>query len=99
MPAMVVSNSAAAGEMPDTPLTRGIVKNRHILWITLAVFYLLAFNGTWRVGRDSALYRGLGHSLASGKGYTFGEFSSRQIYPGFPVLLAGMEKLFGQRDL
>ena len=85
--------------LPQTPLTRGIVKNRHIFWIVLAVFYLLAFNGQWRVGRDSALYRGLGHSLATGKGYTFGEFGSRQIYPGFPVLLAGLEKLFGPRDL
>jgi hypothetical protein len=85
--------------VPDTPLTRGIVKNRHVLWIILAVFYLLAFNGTWRVGRDSALYRGLAHSLAIGKGYVFGDFGARQVHRGFPLLLAGLEKLFGPADL
>lgn len=77
------------------PLVERIVKHRNILWGTLIVLALLAFNGRWRVGRDSALYRGLGHSLATGKGYTFGEFGSRQIYPGLPVLLAGLEKVFG----
>ena len=45
------------------------------------------------------MYRGLGHALATGKGYSFGNFSSRQIYPGLPVVLAGLEKAFGQKDL
>jgi hypothetical protein len=81
------------------PLTDAIVRHRNILWGTLVVIALLAFNGTWRVGRDSALYRGLGHSLATGHGYSFGNFAKQQIYPGLPVLLAGLEKVFGQRDL
>ncbi|HYO11431.1 MAG TPA: hypothetical protein VER17_20875 [Tepidisphaeraceae bacterium] len=81
------------------PLTDAIVRHRNVLWGTLVVVYLLAFNGTWRVGRDSALYRGLADSLANGHGYTFGEFGSRQIYPGLPVLLAGLQKLFGRSDL
>jgi hypothetical protein len=95
---------AAAGGRPripgdaDTPMTRWIVAHRVHIFVFTAVFYALAFNGQWRVGRDSALYRGLAHSLATGQGYQFTEFSSRQIYPGLPVLLAGLEKVFGQRD-
>jgi hypothetical protein len=82
----------------DTPLTRWIVQHRVHITVFVAVFYLLAFNGEWRVGRDSSLYRGLGHSLATGNGYHFGAFGSKQIYPGLPVLLAGLEKVFGPRD-
>jgi hypothetical protein len=37
----------------------------------------------------------LGHSLATGQGYTFGEFGSKQVYPGLPLLLAWLEKVFG----
>jgi hypothetical protein len=86
---------SAAREIPQSPLTEWIVSHRRHLYVGLFIFYLFAFNGQWRVGRDSALYRGLGHSLATGKGYTFGEFGSRQIYPGLPLLLAGLEKVFG----
>src|ERR671912_412063 len=82
----------------DLPLTRWIVQHRVHIFVAAAICYLLAFNGAWRVGRDSALYRGLAHSLATGKGYHFTDFSARQIYPGLPVLLAGLEKVFGQRD-
>src|SRR5689334_14835956 len=85
--------------VPQTPLTEHIVRNRRVYWIILAVVYLFAFNGQWRVGQDSALYRGLGHSLASGQGYTFSAFSARQILPGYPVVLAALEKLFGHGDL
>jgi hypothetical protein len=85
--------------MPDTPLTRGIVKNRHIFWIVLAVFYLLAFNGQWRVGRVFELYSGLCDSLATGNGYTFVVFGSRRVHPGLPVVLATFQKCFGRSDL
>jgi hypothetical protein len=83
----------------DLPLTRWIVTHRVHIFAFAALMYLLAFNGEWRVGRDSSFYRGLAHSLATGHGYHFGEFGSRQIYPGLPVLLAGLEKVFGGRDL
>ena len=66
-------------------------------WIfgTMLAFYLIAFNGQWRIGRDGALYRGMGHSLATGHGFGYSEFGRRQIYPGLPLLLAGLEKIFG----
>jgi len=78
----------------QAPLVDTIVRHRNVLWGILIGIYALAFTGQWRVGRDSALYRGLAHALASGRGYTFGEFGSRQVYPGLPVLLAGLEKVF-----
>jgi hypothetical protein len=81
------------------PLTAGILQHRRILYGLVIGFMLFAFSGTWRVGRDSALYRSLGHSLATGKGYHAGIFASKQIYPGLPTVLAGLEKIFGQRDL
>src|SRR5438552_18847154 len=69
---------------------------RHRWWMlgTILVVYALSFTGEWRIGRDSALYRGLGHTLATGRGFTFSEFGRRQIYPGLPVMLAGLEPLF-----
>jgi hypothetical protein len=77
------------------PITDFTIKYRWLHWAALILLFAFAFNGQWRVGRDSALYRGLAHSIATGKGYSFGDFGSRQIYPGLPVLLAGLEKVFG----
>jgi hypothetical protein len=91
---MPLSQPAAPVEV-RSPLTDAIVRHRNTLWAILIVIYAFAFNGQWRVGRDSALYRGLAHSLASGQGYSFGIFGSAQILPGFPVLLAALEKVFG----
>ena len=68
-------------------------------WLFVAVWVALqalAFNGQWRVGLDSALYRHLGHSLATGEGYRiFGEVHGH-VYPGLPVLLGALEAIFGQ---
>ena len=66
---------------------------------------LLSFNGLWRVGRDSAAYRGLGHHLATRGQYVFRDkqgatavYSDQQDtrYPGLPLILAGVEKVFGR---
>jgi len=54
--------------------------------------------GQWRIGLDSALYRSLGHNLASGNGYKFRGEEERQAFPGLPILLAGVERVFGPRD-
>src|SRR5439155_11008520 len=80
---------------PAGNLKRSIVRHRWWLFGGLVVLYALTFTGDWRVGRDSALYRGLGHTLASGKGFSFSTFGRRQVYPGLPLILGGLEKLFG----
>ncbi|MBC8108230.1 MAG: glycosyltransferase family 39 protein, partial [Anaerolineae bacterium] len=69
------------------------------LFIGVALLYLVSFNGKWRIGLDSANYRGLADSIANGRGYHFGDWAGQNIYPGFPLLLAGLQKLFGASAL
>ena len=79
---------------------------RWLFFILIAVLIVSAFNGRWRIGRDSAAYRGLGHQLATTGTYHFRDRVSAAIYfdqqdtryPGMPVLLAGVEKVFGRSD-
>jgi hypothetical protein len=61
----------------------------------VVVLFLLAFNGQWKLGRDTAAYRGLARSLAAGEGYQFTSFAAKTVYPGYPVVLAGLEMVFG----
>src|SRR3954470_17973127 len=76
-------------------LTQFVARSSKFLWLYVALLYLVSFNGQWRIGLDSANYRGLANSLASGRGYAFGEWAPHNVYPGFPVLLASLQKLFG----
>jgi 4-amino-4-deoxy-L-arabinose transferase-like glycosyltransferase len=83
-----------------------IPRLRWVFFITVACFLVASFNGRWRVGRDSAAYRGLGHQLATTGKYVFRDkqdvatYSDQQDtrYPGMPLMLAGIEKLFGRGD-
>src|SRR5205823_10381019 len=67
------------------PFDHWIIRHRWWMLGIILVVYALSFTGEWRIGRDSALYRGLGHTLAAGRGFTFSEFGRRQIYPGLPI--------------
>src|SRR5829696_6920705 len=69
------------------------------LFMFIALLYLVSFNGKWRIGLDSANYRGLADAIASGRGYHFGDWAGHNIYPGFPLLLAGLQKVFGTNPL
>ena len=72
-----------------------IVRWRWLFVIAWVALNALSFNGQWRVGLDSALYRHLGHNLATGEGYRiFGEIHGH-VYPGLPVLLGALEAIFG----
>jgi len=66
------------------------------LFIAVGLVYLVSFNGKWRVGLDSANYSGLADGIASGRGYHFGEWAGNNIYLGFPMMLAGLQRLFGK---
>jgi hypothetical protein len=61
-------------------------------WILLQI---LAFNGQWRIGFDSAQFRGIARSLAAGEGFAILGQPNDSIYPGLPYLLSWLERLFG----
>lgn len=75
--------------------TDALVRHRRAVFVGLFLLYIFSFNGIWRVGMDSALYRGLGHSLAIGEGYQFNGKPHDHAYPGLPLIFAGLERLFG----
>src|SRR5436190_15920374 len=82
---------------PKIPwLTDLIVRYRWLLFGLCLLPYIISFNGRWRIGLDSSIYRGLARSISSGRGYHFGEFGTHQIYPGLPLLLAGVNKIAGE---
>src|SRR5688572_14648132 len=83
----------------ENKLTEGIARCRIFFFLFVAFLYLVSFNGQWRVGHDSAIYRGLAANIAAGRGYVFGEWATRQAYPGLPYLLAGVQRLCGVQDL
>jgi hypothetical protein len=70
-------------------------RHRHKLFLALAVLYLIGFNGRWRPEPDSALYLTIGRNLALGEGYTYHGVSHRLVFPGLPMIFAGLFKLFG----
>lgn len=104
----VLDHGAASGTtpVPENKLLELIPRCRWIYFALVGLLILLAFNGKWRVGRDSAAYRGLGHQLATTGDYIFrgkhqiASYSDQQDtrYPGMPLLLAGIEKIFGRGD-
>lgn len=89
----------ADGLLLDNLVTRWITRWRKLLLCLPVLFLLLGFNGKWRVGLDSSLYRGLALNFAHGKGYQFGDWASQQVYPGYPTILAGIEKVLGPSEL
>src|SRR4051812_28803588 len=76
------SNTARLRQ-PEIPwLRNAITKYRRWLLGLSVLPFIISFNGRWRVGLDSSIYRGLARSIAMGRGYHFGEFGTHQIYPG-----------------
>lgn len=63
--------------------------------IVSALMYALLVNNSWRVTSDSALYMSLGRSLAEGRGYQFNFETHTVVPPGYPALLAAIERAFG----
>jgi len=59
-----------------------------VLFVALAAVYLAAVNGSWAMRPDSALYLGLGRSLAEGRGMEFNGGRWWALPPVAPMLLA-----------
>ncbi len=74
-------------------------RRRWWLWSFVLLMYAAGFNGLWRIQPDAALYLSLGRNLAEGKGYTYLGEPHRLAYPGWPMVIAGVFKLFGSQSL
>ena len=74
--------------------------HRWSLWILLALagLFVLAVNDHWAVKSDSALYLGLGRSLAEGRGMMFNGRAEWGVPPVVPLLVAGCRLLAGAHD-
>jgi hypothetical protein len=81
------------------PLLDWVARYRWPIFALISLLYIASFNGQWRVGRDSALYRAVARNLADGHGFTFNGKRERHAYPGLPLLLAGVNKIFGDDPL
>jgi hypothetical protein len=80
-------------------VTRLIVTLRPYYFACILIIHLLAFNGQWRVSRDGALYRGIAENLVSTGKYQFRGQRETQVYPGLPLMLAGLQKLEAPKNL
>jgi hypothetical protein len=98
-PEAAAAAAAAADEQWQQNLVlRSYVRYRWPIFALVVVIILACFNGRWRIARDSALYRGVARSMVAGNGYTFRGDHERHVYPGFPLILAGIERVFGRQD-
>jgi 4-amino-4-deoxy-L-arabinose transferase-like glycosyltransferase len=61
-----------------------------------AVIYLGSVTDRWCPSADSAVYLGLGDSLARREGYVFNGRVWTQYTPGLPAVLAGLRSAFGR---
>lgn len=95
VPAAAVAAEATPPEPMRPEWEQTVLRWAWILPILWVVCQALAFNGQWRVSLDSAIYRHVACSLAAGEGYVVLGEPQTQIYPGLPLLLAGLERMFG----
>jgi hypothetical protein len=78
----------------STPFTRWLVRWRFLFFGLIGLLIILPFNGQWRLGLDSSIYRGVAENIAAGHGYVFAGRPQTLVYPGLPYLLAGFEYLW-----
>ena len=82
--------------LPTGPDSAGPARRR--LWLVgaiVAAVYLAGVPVQWWPTPDSALYLGLGRSLAEGDGYRFDGEPCTTVTPGLPWILAGIRTVFG----
>jgi len=87
------------GLVPPKGHGEGGVNRRAIVLILLAfaALYLAAVNNHWSVRRDSALYMGLGRSLAEGRAMEFDGSQWWGIPVGVPLLVAACRLVAGDQ--
>jgi len=67
--------------------------------LIVVLLYAAGVSGHWRFQRDSALYMGLGRSLAETGSYSFNGEPHRLALPGFPALLSLVYRTVGESFL
>ncbi|MEX1089714.1 MAG: glycosyltransferase family 39 protein, partial [Phycisphaeraceae bacterium] len=72
-----------------------VQRHRYLFLLLIALLWLPAFNGQWRIGPDSAFYATVARNLVEGRGYTHPLGNASFASPGLPYLLAGNFALFG----
>ena len=102
------SGSAQGRSFPGVRMIAAQVDRFRYAWFALiGLMMLLTFNGKWRIEPDSAIFRQLGHQLATTGRYFVREkvpgvldyhYKQGTVYPGFPVFLCWMEKIFGSEE-
>ena len=83
----------------DFAVLAWIVRMRWFFFILVGLLIVAGYNGQWRIGRDSSLYRSVARNLADGKGYTFRGERASETYPGLPLMLLAVEKVVGREDV
>jgi len=87
-------------EQPEAePAAAARRKGWWVLAAVLLLLYAAGVNEHWRVQRDSALYVGVGRSLAEGQGYTYNGRPHTLALPAFPLIVAAVFAVFGESYL
>lgn len=68
-------------------------------FMAAVVLYTAGLNDHWRFQRDSAVYMGLGRSLAETGTYSFDYQPHVFVWPGFPAMLSVLYRVFGESFL
>ena len=87
----------------DAPVTTAWVggqamlcRRRLLVWSLIVLVYLIGVSPMWWPTCDSALYLSLSHSLAEGRGFVYNGAEHTLVTPGLPLVLAGLERVFGR---
>jgi hypothetical protein len=86
--------STASTSRLSTVLLQYLDRWRKPIFGSIFCLYLLGFNGQWLVEPDGGLYLNLARNLALGRGYTYGGVRHETVYPGLPVALAALYRIF-----
>jgi hypothetical protein len=91
-----MSNAASALTPFDTNslervATRLVATRRYVV-AAIVAWFVLSVSPGWLPTPDSALYLMLGRSLAQGHGYVLDGLPHAHVPPGYPLMLAGLER-------
>ncbi|MEM8873237.1 MAG: hypothetical protein AAGD32_03165 [Planctomycetota bacterium] len=93
------TDPGAAERTPGSDFTDWLPRHMIVATLVLLPIWLAAFNGQWRIGSDTALYRVVARSIVETGTYRHGMLPETHVFPGLPMSLAGVQSIFGEADL